>query len=78
VLKKVLMQATVLLGVAGPLMMAAPAHADDETSGAGGVLSGNQIIAPINAPINVCGVSTAVVGLAISGCKGGAWGTLVH
>ncbi|MFD1539018.1 chaplin family protein [Nonomuraea guangzhouensis] len=42
------------------------------TSGRGSVLGGNQVIAPITAPINVCGNSVAVIGRAFSGCKGGA------
>jgi hypothetical protein len=76
--KKVLMQATVLLGVAGSLMMAVPAHAGaDTTSGIGGVLAGNQVIVPIVAPVDACGISAGVIGAAISGCKGGAWGAIL-
>ncbi|WP_171069001.1 chaplin family protein [Actinomadura geliboluensis] len=48
-------------------------HADGQrTSGAHGIASGNQVNAPISAPVNVCGNSAAVVGTANSGCKGGA------
>ncbi|MEU8251992.1 chaplin family protein [Nonomuraea sp. NPDC048916] len=42
------------------------------TSGRSSVLGGNQVIAPISAPINVCGNSVAVFGEAFSGCKGGS------
>ncbi|WP_162642272.1 chaplin family protein [Streptosporangium sp. 'caverna'] len=42
------------------------------TSGRGSILGGNQIIAPITAPINVCGNAVAVLGKAFAGCKGGA------
>ncbi|SDJ94624.1 chaplin family protein [Nonomuraea jiangxiensis] len=42
------------------------------TSGRAGVLSGNQVIAPVTAPINVCGNAVAVLGQAFAGCKGGA------
>ncbi|MFI7439126.1 chaplin family protein [Nonomuraea indica] len=42
------------------------------TSGRGSILGGNQVVAPISAPINVCGNSVAVLGRAFSGCKGGA------
>ncbi|MDR8408276.1 DUF320 domain-containing protein [Nonomuraea sp. 3-1Str] len=42
------------------------------TSGRSGVLSGNQVVAPITAPINVCGNAVAVLGGAFAGCKGGA------
>ncbi|MEV1166976.1 chaplin family protein [Nonomuraea sp. NPDC049784] len=46
--------------------------ADNVTSGRGGVLAGNQVVAPITAPINVCGNAVAVLGHAFAGCKGGA------
>ena len=78
VLRRALTKVTVLAGVAGALMIAAPAHADDITSGAGGVLSGNQVNAPINAPINVCSLSIPIFGVGVSGCEGGATGILVH
>ncbi len=42
------------------------------TSGAGGVLSGNQLFAPITIPVVVCGNATAVLGLAAAHCKGNA------
>jgi hypothetical protein len=42
------------------------------TSGNGSVASGNQVIAPITAPVNVCGNSVAVLGVAGAGCDGGA------
>jgi hypothetical protein len=44
----------------------------NRTSGRGSILGGNQIIAPITAPINVCGNAVAVLGDAFAGCKGGA------
>jgi hypothetical protein len=45
---------------------------DQRTSGEHSVLGGNQIYAPISAPINVCGNTAAVLGDAVAGCKGGA------
>lgn len=42
------------------------------TSGRGSVLGGNQVYAPINAPISICGNSAALLGGAVAGCKGGA------
>ncbi|MFG2087934.1 MULTISPECIES: chaplin family protein [unclassified Spirillospora] len=45
---------------------------DNETSGNGSILGGNQIIAPISVPVNVCGNAVAVIGLASAQCKGGA------
>ncbi|MCT9929811.1 chaplin family protein [Planotetraspora sp. A-T 1434] len=44
----------------------------NRTSGRSSILGGNQVIAPITAPINVCGNSVAVLGEAFSGCKGGS------
>ncbi|GAA2374338.1 chaplin family protein [Nonomuraea africana] len=41
------------------------------TSGRSGVLSGNQVVAPITAPVNVCGNAVALAGEAFAGCKGG-------
>ena len=49
-------------------------------SGNGGVasvLSGNTVNAPVSAPVNVCGLSLALLGLANSGCEGGACTTTV-
>ncbi len=42
------------------------------TSGRSAGLGGNQVIAPVSAPINVCGVAVAVFGDAFSGCEGGS------
>ncbi|RJL31887.1 chaplin family protein [Bailinhaonella thermotolerans] len=42
------------------------------TSGKSSVLGGNQVTAPISAPINVCGNAVAIFGQAVAGCKGGA------
>jgi hypothetical protein len=36
------------------------------------VLSGNTVTAPISAPVNVCGVSLALLGFSNSGCQGGS------
>ncbi|WP_433329770.1 chaplin family protein [Spirillospora sp. CA-294931] len=68
--------ATGILGfaVAGSVLAAAPANADINTtsSGNGSVLGGNQVVAPISVPINICGNAIAVLGVAGAGCKGGA------
>jgi hypothetical protein len=42
------------------------------TSGLGSVLGGNQANAPISVPASVCGDATAVLGLGLAGCQGGA------
>ncbi|NUW32627.1 DUF320 domain-containing protein [Nonomuraea sp. SMC257] len=44
----------------------------NRTSGRGSVLGGNQVVAPITAPINACGNAIAALGLAGARCKGGA------
>jgi LPXTG-motif cell wall-anchored protein len=40
--------------------------------GADSVASGNKVSVPVNAPVNVCGVSIAILGSAQSGCQGGS------
>jgi ChpA-C len=40
------------------------------------LLSGNTVNAPISAPVNLCGVSLAVLGFSNSGCQGGATSTI--
>ncbi|GAB2829089.1 hypothetical protein GCM10027176_36600 [Actinoallomurus bryophytorum] len=44
----------------------------NRTSGRHSILGGNQVNAPITAPVNVCGNSAAVLGAALAGCRGGA------
>ena len=54
---------------------AGTAHAygpDVETSDQIGAVTGNQVVAPIQAPINICGVAAAVLGTSGAGCEGGA------
>jgi hypothetical protein len=41
-----------------------------------GILNGTQVFAPIQAPINICGVAASVLGSAEAGCKGGSSATL--
>lgn len=45
---------------------------DWSSFGNSGILSGNQILAPIQAPINACGVGVGVLGNANAWCQGGA------
>lgn len=61
----------VVAGALAMMSLATPASADT-TSGRSGVLSGNQIFAPISIPVNVCGNAVAILGVAVAGCKGGA------
>ncbi|TMR36560.1 chaplin family protein, partial [Actinomadura geliboluensis] len=44
-----------------------------ETSGMFSVLGGNQVFAPITAPVSVCGNSVAVFGISEAQCEGGAF-----
>lgn len=50
----------------------ADGHPGMRTSGDGSVLGGNQLRAPISVPINICGNSAAILGVAKAWCKGGA------
>ncbi|GAB3220451.1 hypothetical protein GCM10027447_04860 [Glycomyces halotolerans] len=42
------------------------------SSGNVGAANGNQVVAPVQAPINICGIAAAVGGTATAGCEGGA------
>lgn len=42
------------------------------TSGLGSVLGGNQVKIPVTVPVDVCGNSVAVLGIAGAGCEGGS------
>ncbi|WP_067481246.1 chaplin family protein [Actinomadura hibisca] len=42
------------------------------TSGQSGVIAGNQVNAPVSAPVNICGNAAAIFGEAVAGCEGGA------
>ncbi|HUR02973.1 MAG TPA: chaplin family protein, partial [Nonomuraea sp.] len=44
----------------------------NRTSGDSSVLGGNQVNAPITAPINACGNALSLIGSSDAGCKGGA------
>ncbi|MEU7897263.1 chaplin [Nonomuraea sp. NPDC049152] len=68
-----LKKSVVVAGVLAMMALGAPAaHADNVTSGDSGVLSGNQIFAPISIPVNACGNAVAILGVAVAGCRGGA------
>ena len=55
------------------LLTSGVAHADDMTSvGNNGLGNGSQVLAPIQAPINLCGNSVAVLGVSGAGCDGGS------
>ena len=40
------------------------------------ILSGNTVTAPVSAPVNLCGVSLAVLGFSNSSCQGGSSSTV--
>lgn len=65
---------------AGAVMAAGAtaAHADTTmiSSDNTGILNGTQVFAPIQAPINLCGVAAGVVGQASAGCVGGSAASL--
>lgn len=69
-LKKIFATSAVAIASAGVVLMAAPAQADEnETSGDGSVLGGNQLDLDANIPVNVCGNAIAVLGLANANCN---------
>jgi hypothetical protein len=72
VIKKLAAAGVVAAAASGALLLGSPAYADNDTSGAGGVLSGNQAVIPISIPVDLCGNSVAILGLAGSHCRGGA------
>ncbi len=59
---------------AGILLIGSSAEAAQNWTSAGnvGILSGNQVYLPIQAPINLCGNAIGVLGNASAGCQGGA------
>ncbi|GHC70796.1 hypothetical protein GCM10007079_02660 [Nocardiopsis terrae] len=69
-LKKTL-AATAIAAAAGSVLFAgAPAMANSNvfTSGNGSILGGNQLVADLDVPINVCGNAIAVLGVAGANC----------
>jgi len=72
VLTKLTAAGLVAAAASGALILASPAHAGIDTSGDGGVLSGNQVLVPVSIPVDVCGDAIAIVGRARAGCRGGA------
>jgi hypothetical protein len=71
-LKKLTAAGVVAAAASGVMLLGSPANAGVDTSGDGGVLSGNQFIVPISIPVNVCGNSIAIIGISGAGCRGGA------
>jgi hypothetical protein len=56
----------------GATVAGGPGGSNKTTSGNNSIGGGNQISVPVRVPINVCGNSLAILGLALSGCKGGS------
>lgn len=69
-LKKALAASAIAAVTGGVLLTGAPAMANSDvsTSGNGSVLSGNQAVVDVDAPINVCGNSVAVLGVSGASC----------
>jgi ChpA-C len=69
--------AGVLLASASAVaMMGAPAFASTHHNGPNvgnvSVISGNNVYAPISAPVSICGNAIAILGVAEASCQGGA------
>ena len=69
-LKKAFAASAIVAAAGGVLFTGAPAMANSDvaTSGNGGVLSGNQLVADLDVPVNVCGNSVAVLGVSGANC----------
>ncbi|MFC9085210.1 chaplin family protein [Nocardiopsis dassonvillei] len=69
-LKKAFAASAIVAAAAGVLLTGAPAMANSNvsTSGNGSVLGGNQLVADLDVPINVCGNAIAVLGVAGANC----------
>ena len=73
-MRKTRVVGAMIAGVAAVTMLGGPALADTNTSGDFGLGSGNQVQVPINVPVNVCGNSVGILGVANSAAKCGAVG----
>ncbi|MFI6578789.1 chaplin family protein [Nocardiopsis sp. NPDC050513] len=71
-LKKALAASAITAAAASVLFTGAPAMANSNvfTSGNGSILGGNQLVADLDIPINVCGNAIAVIGVAGANCTG--------
>jgi hypothetical protein len=69
---KTLLLTASIAAAAAALPAAAFAATGPTTSGNGSVASGNQVIIPINIPIDVCGNALALLGASTATCNGGA------
>ena len=69
-LKKAFAASAIVAAAGGVLFAGAPAMAADDiaTSGNGSILSGNQLVADLDVPVNVCGNSVAVLGVSGANC----------
>jgi len=69
-LKKAFAASAIVAAAGGVLFTGAPAMAADDvaTSGNGGVLSGNQLVADLDVPVNACGNSIAILGVSGANC----------
>lgn len=62
--------AIVAAAASGVLLTGAPAMANSDvsTSGNGSILGGNQLVADLDVPINVCGNAISILGVAGANC----------
>ncbi|MDA0563554.1 chaplin [Streptomonospora sp. S1-112] len=70
-LKKTLVASAIAAAAAGAFIAGAPAasaEVEQETSGNGSILGGNQLGLDLNVPVNVCGNSVAIIGVAGADC----------
>ncbi|AFR08553.1 MULTISPECIES: chaplin family protein [Nocardiopsis] len=69
-LKKAFAATAITAAAAGVLFAGSPAMANSDvfTSGNGSILGGNQLVADLDVPINVCGNSIAILGVSGANC----------
>ena len=69
-LKKAFAASAIAAAAAGVLFTGAPAMANSNvfTSGNGSLLGGNQLVADLDIPVNLCGNAIAILGVAGANC----------
>lgn len=63
-MRKTRIVGAVLAGAAAITVLGTPAFADTvDGGGQGSILGGNQVVVPVNVPVNVCGNGIGVLGI---------------
>jgi hypothetical protein len=63
-MRKTRIVGAIIAGAAAVTVLGAPAFADTvDGGGQGSILGGNQIVVPVNVPVNACGNGIGVLGI---------------